>query len=105
MSRSTFAVAQPPCAWIHLLVSADLGPDQGQGLADAPRPLQRALPGPLAGRGPRGRGIRVRHFARFVRHLLETLCDPRLDGDDAAEIIVQVNTHADPITGESSIGA
>jgi hemoglobin len=52
-----------------------------------------------------GLGIRVRHFARFVQHLLETLRGLDLDEDDVVEIIARVDTYVDQITGESSIGA
>jgi hypothetical protein len=47
----------------------------------------------------------VRHFARFVQHLLETLRGLDLDEDDVVEIIARVDTYVDQITGESSIGA
>jgi hemoglobin len=52
-----------------------------------------------------GLGIRVRHFARFVQHLLETLRGLDLDEDDVVEVIARVDTYVDQITGESSIGA
>lgn len=52
-----------------------------------------------------GRGIEVRHFARFVEHLLETLKDQDVDDDDVYEIIARVNTYVDQITGQGSIGA
>ena len=52
-----------------------------------------------------GRGIRVRHFARFVQHLLDALRGTGLDEDDVNEIIARVDTYADQITGETSIGA
>ncbi|NNL66171.1 MAG: group 1 truncated hemoglobin [Myxococcales bacterium] len=52
-----------------------------------------------------GRGIEVRHFARFVEHLLETLQGEGLDEDDVYEIIARVNTYVDQITGQGSIGA
>jgi hemoglobin len=52
-----------------------------------------------------GRGIEVRHFARFVEHLLETLKDQGVDEDDVYEVIARVNTYVDQITGEGSIGA
>ena len=52
-----------------------------------------------------GRGIEVRHFARFVEHLLETLKGQGLDEDDVYEIISRVNTYVDQVTGQGSIGA
>jgi hemoglobin len=52
-----------------------------------------------------GLGIRVRHFARFVQHLLETLHSLDLDEDDVVEVIARVDTYVDQITGETSIGA
>ncbi len=52
-----------------------------------------------------GRGIEIRHFARFVEHLLETLKDQGFDEDDVYEVIARVNTYVDQITGQGSIGA
>ncbi len=52
-----------------------------------------------------GRGIEVRHFARFVEHLLKTLQGQGFDDDDVYEIIARIDTYVDQITGQGSIGA
>lgn len=50
-----------------------------------------------------GRGIRPRHFARFVEHLLETLRDRGVDERDVFEIVSRINTYAADITGEVGV--
>ena len=52
-----------------------------------------------------GMGIRPPHLARFVGHLLATLRDQRLDEDDVLAIIARIDTFADDITGDTSLGA
>ena len=46
-----------------------------------------------------GRGIRRRHFQRFVEILFETLESYDLDRDDVDSIIERVNTYVDDVVG------
>jgi len=46
-----------------------------------------------------GMGVRRRHFARFVEHMIETLDDIGVGEENAAEIITRINTFADDIVG------
>ena len=46
-----------------------------------------------------GLGIKRKHFARFVQHLLETLQSFDLDEDDISHIIGRVNTYVDEVLG------
>jgi hemoglobin len=50
-----------------------------------------------------GRGIRPRHLARFVAHLLETLREQQIDEEDTYAIISRIDTYADEITGETGV--
>ncbi len=50
-----------------------------------------------------GRGIRTRHMARFVDHLLETLRSRGTDEQDTLDIISRINTYAMDITGEVGV--
>lgn len=50
-----------------------------------------------------GRGIRARHLARFVEHLLATLRSRGADERDALDIISRINTYASEITGEVGV--
>lgn len=81
---------------------------------DKLRTMQReffaaALGGPLAYTGRTmsevhaGRGIKTRHIARFVDHLMETLRDLPVDEQDAYDVVSRINTWADEITGESTV--
>jgi hemoglobin len=46
-----------------------------------------------------GRGIKQRHFARFVHHLFETLQDYNLIESEIEEVIARVNTYFDDVVG------
>ena len=50
-----------------------------------------------------GRGIRTRHLARFVEHLVATLRDQGIGESDAYDIISRINTYADEITGTTTV--
>lgn len=52
-----------------------------------------------------GLGIRPPHLARFVGHLLATLREQQLDEDDVLAIVARIDTFADDITGDTSLGA
>lgn len=52
-----------------------------------------------------GMGIRPPHLARFVGHLLATLRELRLAEADVLEIVSRIDTYADEITGDTSLGA
>ena len=68
-----------------------------------------ALDGPLTYTGRplshahHGLGIKPRHLARFLDHLLATLKDKGLTEEDTYEVISRINTFADEITGTSSV--
>ncbi len=47
-----------------------------------------------------GRGIRQRHFNRFVQHLLDTLEELGVGGEQQMEIIRRISTYVNDITGE-----
>ncbi|RIK99311.1 MAG: group 1 truncated hemoglobin [Proteobacteria bacterium] len=70
-----------------------------------------ALDGPVAYDGRSlaavhyGRGIGLRHFALFVRHLLQTLQAQGLAEEDVLEVIARIDTYADEITGDTGLGA
>jgi len=100
----------------RVLGDPELAPFFAEASMDRVRNMQReffaaALDGPVRYSGRSlavihaGMGIRVRHFARFVRHLLQTLRGQGLDDEDVVEIIARVDTYVDQITGETSIGA
>jgi len=100
----------------RVLADPELAPFFADASLERIRNMQReffgaALGGPIRYSGRSlvevhaGRGIRVRHFARFVEHLLETLQTLEIDDDDVYEVIARVNTYVDQITGEGSIGA
>lgn len=100
----------------RVLGDPELAPFFADASMDHVRNMQReffaaALDGPIRYGGRSlvavhdGRGIEVRHFARFVQHLLETLKGQDVDDDDVYEIIARVNTYVDQITGQGSIGA
>jgi hemoglobin len=69
--------------------------------------LCAALGGPVTYTGKplayihQGRGIKTLHFAKFVRHLLDTLRDLGVSDEDADAVISRINTHANEITGTS----
>jgi len=50
-----------------------------------------------------GRGIRPRHLARFVEHLLETLRERGLEEQDVQDIASRIHTYATDITGEVGV--
>ena len=68
-----------------------------------------ALDGPVSYTGRsmseahHGLGIKPRHLARFLDHLLDTLKDKGLSEDDTYSVISRINTYADEITGSSSV--
>ena len=78
---------------------------------DGLRKMQReffgaALDGPVdysglaIGQTHHGRGISRRHFALFVKHLLETLQSfEEIDRRDVDEIIRRISMYADEVTG------
>lgn len=51
-----------------------------------------------------GRGIELRHLARFVDHLLAALREHKIARRDAIEIIDRISAYADEITGDSPAG-
>jgi hemoglobin len=70
-----------------------------------------ALDGPITYTGKplshvhHGRGITKRHFALYVDHLIDTLRDHGITGQDVQDIIGRINTYADEITGDvGSVG-
>ena len=50
-----------------------------------------------------GRGIRTRHLARFLDHLMAELADRDLSERDCYEIYTRIHKYADEITGATSI--
>lgn len=50
-----------------------------------------------------GMGIRPRHLARFVEHMLATLRGLEIGEDDALDIISRINRYADEITGDYGV--
>lgn len=48
-------------------------------------------------------GIRPKHLARFLEHLLDTLNDKALDEAEVYEIYSRINTYADEITGDTTV--
>ncbi len=100
--------------YARVLADAELAPFFADASMEVLRRMQReffaaALDGPIRYTGRplsevhAGRGIRVRHLARFVDHLLATLRDQGIDEDDTYEIISRINTYADEITGETGV--
>lgn len=49
-----------------------------------------------------GRGIKPRHFQRYVEHLDATLSSFQLTSDDHQQIISRINTYVDEIVGGGS---
>lgn len=93
-------------------------PELGPFFADTPieklRVMQReffaaALDGPIGYTGRplsevhAGRGIKPRHLARFLEHLMATLVDRDIEEADRYEIYSRINTYADEITGTTSV--
>lgn len=71
--------------------------------------ITQALGGPLSYSGRplsevhHGRGIRMKHFQRWVDHFLETLNGLKLTRAEIDEIIARVVVDADAIVGETAI--
>ena len=69
--------------------------------------LCAALGGPMGYTGKplahvhQGRGIKTRHFAKFVQHVLDSLRDLGISEEDADAVISRLNTFANEITGLS----
>jgi len=69
--------------------------------------LCAALGGPMSYTGKplahvhQGRGIKTRHFAKFVQHVLDSLRDLGISEEDADAVISRLNTFANEITGLS----
>jgi len=96
----------------RVLADAELRPFFEHTPMDTQRAMQQAflsaaLGGPASYAGKplthvhQGRGIATRHFAKFVRHFLETLRELGVSSEDADEVISRLNTHANEITGIS----
>lgn len=50
-----------------------------------------------------GLGIKARHLARFLEHLLATLSDRDLTEHDRYDIYSRINTYANDITGSTTV--
>ncbi|MGH0033782.1 MAG: group I truncated hemoglobin [Myxococcota bacterium] len=50
-----------------------------------------------------GRGIQLKHMARFVEHMLQTLRHQNVEEQDTLDIISHINTYTADITGEVGI--
>ncbi len=96
----------------RVLADADLKPFFEKTPMDRQRVMQHeflcaALGGPMAYTGKplahvhQGRGITTRHFAKFVRHVLEILQELGVSSEDADEVISRLNAFANEITGIS----
>lgn len=49
-------------------------------------------------------GIELRHLARFLDHLMDTLAERGIDEADRYDIRSRINTYADEITGSTPSG-
>lgn len=98
----------------RVLADPELGPFFADTPIDTLQRMQReffaaALDGPIhySGRSlsdvHAGRGIRSRHLARFLDHLMSTLQDREIDDTDRYEIYSRINTYADEITGATTV--
>ena len=69
--------------------------------------LSAALGGPVVYTGRslahahQGRGIQTRHFAKFVRHILDALREMGVSQADADEVIEHLNAYSNEVTGKS----
>ncbi len=52
-----------------------------------------------------GKGIKIKHVQRFVRHLFSTLENFPISKDDKNEIISRINRHVDDIVGGAGLDA
>lgn len=50
-----------------------------------------------------GRGIDMKHFARFVQHLLTTLQEFKLNSHEVDEIIARISTQANKVTEDANV--
>ena len=98
----------------RVLADPELAPFFAETSMDRLREMQReffaaALDGPIRYSGlslaaaHSGRGIRTRHLARFVEHLMSTLRSRQIDEQDTLDIISRINTYAMDITGEVGV--
>ena len=98
----------------RVLADPELAPFFEHTPMDKLRRMQReffaaALDGPIRYTGRTmsevhaGRGIQVRHVARFVDHLMATLRDRDIGDDDAYDIVSRINTYTDEITGQVGV--
>lgn len=94
----------------HVLNDDELMPFFGGASMDKLRDMQKeffsaALGGPTAYTGRplshihHSIGVKRKHFARFVEHLLTTLQERGMEDSATKEIISRVNTYADEIVG------
>lgn len=98
----------------RVMADEELGPFFARTSIEKLESMQReffaaALDGPVEYSGRslseahHGRGIRRRHVARFVAHLLATLEDQGLEERDVVEIYARINTYVDEITGRTTV--
>lgn len=51
----------------------------------------------------RGRGIERRHLTQFTEHLVATLREIGVEGDDALRVYERIGTYSDEVLGDTSV--
>lgn len=101
-----------PAFYARVLADPELAPFFKNTSLDQLHAMQRdfftmATGGPIAYTGRplahvhHGRGITMKHFARFAEHLVETLTAMGVTQEEVDEVIERINPTANDITGTS----
>lgn len=100
--------------YVRVLADPELAPFFAEARLERLRCMQTeffaaALDGPVCYSGMdlaaahAGRGIRPRHLARFVEHLVETLRERGIEEQDVQDIASRIHTYTTEITGEVGV--